>query len=42
MFEKIKSFFDLRLYTKKHVRQFCEKGIITKNQYREITGEDYD
>lgn len=41
MFEKVKRFFNLHLYTKKHIRQFCEKGVITKEQYKEITGEAY-
>lgn len=41
MFEKIKRFYDLKLYTDKHVRKFYEKGIITVDQYRKITGENY-
>ena len=41
MFEKIKRFFGLKLYTKKQIRQFCTKGVITPKQYKQITGEDY-
>ena len=41
MFEKIKRFFNLRLYTKKQIRQFAEKGVITPKQYKQITGEEY-
>lgn len=41
MFEKIKRFFDLKLYTDKQVRKFCKKGFITPEQYKEITGETY-
>lgn len=41
MFEKIKRFYDLKLYTDKQVHKFCEKGIITEKQYQEITGETY-
>lgn len=41
MFEKIKRFYNLKLYTDKHVRKFCEKGSITPDQYKEITGETY-
>ena len=41
MYEKIKKFYDLKLYTKKQVRQFCGKGVITVEQYKEITGEEY-
>ena len=36
MFEKIKKFFDLRLYTAEQVHKFVEKGVITEEQYREI------
>lgn len=41
MFEKIKRFFNLKLYTKKQIRQFCDKGVITPAQYKQITGEEY-
>lgn len=41
MFEKIKRFYDLKLYTDKQERKFCEKGIITADQYKKITGENY-
>lgn len=41
MFEKIKRFFNLKLYTKKQIRQFCDKGVITQKQYKQITGEEY-
>ena len=42
MFEKIKRFFNLKLYTAKQIRQFCTKGgVITPEQYKQITGEDY-
>lgn len=41
MFEKIMRFFNIGLYTKKQIRQFCEKGVISKEQYKEITGEEF-
>ena len=41
MFENIKKFFNLKLYTKKQIHQFAEKGVITPEQYTAITGEDY-
>lgn len=41
MFEKILKFFKLKLYTKKQIRDFATKGVITKEQYKAITGEDY-
>lgn len=41
MFEKIKRFFGLKLYTVKQIRAFCDKGVITPEQFTEITGEEY-
>lgn len=41
MFEKIKRFFNLKLYTKKQIHQFAEKSVITPEQYKQITGEEY-
>lgn len=41
MYEKIKRFYSLKLYTRKQVRQFCDKGVITVEQYKKITGEEY-
>lgn len=41
MFEKLKKYFNWKIYTKKQIRDYCTKGVITKEQYKEITGEDY-
>ena len=41
MLEKLKRFFNLKLYTKKQIHQFAEKGVITPAQYTAITGEEY-
>lgn len=41
MFEKIKRFYDLGLWTKDMVRIAVKKNIITPEQYKEITGEEY-
>lgn len=41
MFEKLKRFFNLKLYTKKQIHRFAEKGVITPAQYTAITGEDF-
>lgn len=38
MFEKIKRFYELGLYTKEQVHKFVEKGLITEEQYTEIVG----
>ena len=40
-FETIKSNFDNGLWTKVLVKVAVKKGIISKAQYAEITGEDY-
>lgn len=42
MIVKLKRFFNLHIYTEKHIRQFVEKGVITAEQYGEITGEPYE
>lgn len=41
LFEKIKNFYNKKLYTKEMLKQFVVKGVITPEQYKEITGEDY-
>lgn len=41
MYDKIKKFYDLGLYTKAQVAVFVAKGIITAAQYEAITGEPY-
>lgn len=41
MFEKIKKFYDLGLYSKANVELFVVKGVITGEQYEEITGDPY-
>ena len=39
MFEKVKKFYELGLYSKEQVWQFVVKGKLTEEQYREIVGE---
>lgn len=39
MFEKVKKFYDLGLYTKAQVETFYLKGKITLAEYSEIVGE---
>lgn len=36
MFEKIKKFYDMGLYTAGQVYKFVIKGVITETQYNEI------
>ena len=40
-FETIKRNYDRGLWSKSMVRIAVRKGIITAEQYKEITGEDY-
>lgn len=40
MFEKIKSWYP-KLWNKKMVANAVKKGVITADQYKEITGEEY-
>lgn len=40
MFEKIKRFYEMKLYTQEMVYKFVEKGIITEAQYAEIVKEE--
>lgn len=42
MYQKIKRFYNLGLYTKEQVAQFVAKGVITPAQYEQITGETYE
>lgn len=42
MFDKIKKFYSLGLYKKEQVHLFAEKGVITPEQYKLITGEEYE
>lgn len=42
MFEKVKHFYDLGLYTKAQVAAFVRKGKLTAEEYKAITGEAYE
>lgn len=39
MFEKVKRFYDLGLYSREQVAAFVEKGKLTPEEFAEITGE---
>lgn len=41
MFEKIKKFYNMGLWTKEQVRSAVDKGAITPEEYKEITGEEH-
>lgn len=40
-YELVKRNFDRGLWTAQMVRLAVRKGVITKEQFKEITGEDY-
>lgn len=40
-YERIKYYYEAGLWSKPMVKMAVRKGIITKEQYQEITGEDY-
>jgi len=42
MYERIKKFYDMGIYTKVQVANFVKKGVITAEQYEMITGEPYE
>lgn len=41
MYEKVKRFYDLGLYSREQVAVFVEKGKLTPGEFRKITGEEY-
>lgn len=40
-FERVKLRYGQGLWSKPMVRMAVKKGVITKEQYKELTGEDY-
>lgn len=42
MFERVKHYYDLGLYTKEQVAMFVRKNKLTAEQYEAITGEGYE
>lgn len=40
-YETIKRNYDRKLWSKVMVKMAVKKGVITKEQYKEITGEEY-
>lgn len=41
-FELVKDYYDNGLWKKKAVKKAVEKGWITAEEYKEITGKDYE
>ena len=42
MYEKIKSYYNTGLWSEERVRNMVIKGIITEEEFYEITGEFYN
>ena len=42
LYPKVKKFYSMGLYKKEHVALFCKKGRITPEEYKMITGDDYE
>lgn len=40
-YESIKWFYDINCYTNSDIKIYVELGVTTKEQYTEITGEEY-
>ena len=41
-FERVKYYFEAGLWSKPMVKMAVKKGVITKEQFKEITSEDYE
>ena len=42
MYEKVKSYYDTGLWSEERVRNMVIKGVITEEEFYEITGEFYN
>ena len=42
MYEKVKKYYDTGLWSEERVRNMVIKGIITEEEFYEITGEFYN
>lgn len=40
-YEKVKYYYEAGLWSAPMVKMAVKKGVITKEQYKEITGKDY-
>lgn len=39
--EKIKHYYEIKIFKKHHIADFVVSSAITAQQYKEITGDDY-
>lgn len=42
MYENIKRWYDAGLWKNRMVRDAVRKGVLTADEYREITGKEYE
>lgn len=42
LYKTVKKYYDMGLYTKAQVAKFVEKGQLTPEEYKLITGDDYE
>lgn len=42
LYEKIKSYYDTGLWSETRVKNMVIKGFITKEEYKNIVGKDYE
>lgn len=42
MYEKIKNYYQLELWSKERVRNMVEKGVISEEEYNTIVAEEYE
>lgn len=41
MYEKIKKYYEKGIWSEQRVRDAVDKGVITPEQFKEITGKDF-
>jgi uncharacterized XkdX family phage protein len=41
IFDIIKRYYDKGYYTNQHIADFVKSGVLTPDQYKSITGDDY-
>lgn len=41
MFDQIKTWYDMGFWSEQRVYNMVEKGVLTTDEYKEITGQEY-
>ena len=41
MYEKVKKYYDIGLWSEERVRNMVIKGIITEEEYKDVIGNEY-